>query len=183
MHRHLPRARRIDFESVLRSAAAIELYHNAFLVHDDIEDNSELRRAEPTLHRLHGLPIAVNVGDGMLALSDDRVARQHRAHRRRQGPARFLDTVSRMAREFAQGQMIQLNWIASGAWTLTDRSYTRMVYKNTTWYSFITPIRVGAITSGATREQVHALGRFACLLGVAFQIQDAGVLNRIGTEQ
>jgi geranylgeranyl diphosphate synthase, type II len=168
-------------ESVLRSAAAIELYHNAFLVHDDIEDNSELRRDEPTLHRKHGLPIAVNVGDGMLALS--MMALLANTELIGVGKAlRVLDTVSRMARESAEGQMIELDWIASGDWTLTDQSYVRMVYKKTTWYSFITPVHVGAITSGASRDQMHALGRFACLLGVAFQIQD-DVLNLIGTEQ
>src|SRR5262249_23215205 len=50
-------------DSVLRSAAVLELYHNAFLIHDDVEDGSESRRDRPTLHRQHGVPIAVNVGD------------------------------------------------------------------------------------------------------------------------
>ncbi len=169
-----------SIESVLRSAAAIELYHNAFLVHDDIEDNSELRRAEPTLHRKHGLPIAVNVGDGMLALS--MMALLANTELIGVGKAlRVLDTVSRMARESAEGQMIELDWIASGVWTLTDTSYVRMVYKKTTWYSFITPVHVGAITSGASSDRMNALGRFASLLGVAFQIQD-DVLNLTGTD-
>src|SRR3982750_3581308 len=55
-------------ESVLGSAAVIELLHNAFLVHDDVEDESLFRRGEPTLQRTHGLPIAVNVADAMFAL-------------------------------------------------------------------------------------------------------------------
>ena len=55
-----------------------------------------------------------------------------------------------------------------------------MVYKKTTWYSFITPIRVGAIASGASGDWMNAFGRFASLLGVAFQIQD-DVLNLVGT--
>lgn len=56
-------------DAVLRSAAVLELYHNAFLVHDDVEDGSELRRGASTLHHAHGVPIAVNVGDAMFALS------------------------------------------------------------------------------------------------------------------
>jgi geranylgeranyl diphosphate synthase type II len=166
-------------ESVLRSAAAIELYHNAFLVHDDVEDESELRRSEPTLHRKYGVPIAVNVGDGMLALSMSSLL----ANTEIVGlgkTLRVLDTISRMARESAEGQMIELDWIAGGSWTLTDQSYVRMVYKKTTWYSFITPIRVGAIAAGASRDRMNALGRFASLLGIAFQIQD-DVLNLVGT--
>src|SRR5215510_3049761 len=50
-------------EDALNSAAAIELIHNAFLVHDDIEDGSEFRRTQPTMHTRYGVPIAVNTGD------------------------------------------------------------------------------------------------------------------------
>src|SRR5450432_1210681 len=56
-------------EQALPSAAALELLHNAFLVHDDIEDGSEYRRGRPTLHLEHGVPLAVNTGDAMNALS------------------------------------------------------------------------------------------------------------------
>ena len=46
----------------VRSAVALELLHNAFLVHDDIEDESDTRRGRPTLHSLHGVAAALNVG-------------------------------------------------------------------------------------------------------------------------
>ena len=168
-------------QAVLHTAAAIELYHNAFLLHDDVEDGSELRRAQPTLHRQHGVPIAVNVGDGMLALSmasllgNTAIIGVGRT-------LRVLEVVSRMACESAEGQMMELDWIARETWTLTDESYIRMVYKKTTWYSFITPVRVGAIAAGASAVQVNAFARFATLLGVAFQIQD-DVLNLLGGEE
>src|SRR5262249_40353141 len=50
-------------------AAVLELYHNAFLIHDDVEDGPEIRRGLPTLHERYGIPIAMNVGDAMLALA------------------------------------------------------------------------------------------------------------------
>jgi geranylgeranyl diphosphate synthase type II len=165
-------------EAVLRSAAAIELYHNAFLVHDDVEDGSELRRMEPTLHRKHGVPVAVNVGDGMLALSMASLLENTRILGVGK-TLRVLDVVSRMARESAEGQMMELDWIARETWTLTDVSYIRMVYKKTTWYSFITPVRVGAIAASGGDDVVRAFSTFATLLGVAFQIQD-DVLNLAG---
>ena len=165
-------------EAVLRSAAAIELYHNAFLVHDDVEDGSELRRAEPTLHLKHGVPIAVNVGDGMLALSMASLL-ENTSLIGVGKTLRVLDAVSRMARESAEGQMMELDWVAGANWTLSDASYIRMVYKKTTWYSFITPVRVGAIAAGAAAETVAGFTAFATLLGVAFQIQD-DVLNLVG---
>jgi geranylgeranyl diphosphate synthase type II len=168
-------------ESVLRTAAAIELYHNAFLVHDDVEDRSELRRAQPTLHRKHGVPIAVNVGDGMLALSMASLL----ANTAIVGVGktlRILDVVSRMARESAEGQMMELDWIAGERWALTDQSYIRMVYKKTTWYSFITPMRVGAIAAGASEAIIDTSTKFATQLGIAFQIQD-DVLNLQGNRE
>ena len=56
-------------EDALSSAAAIEMIHNAFLVHDDVEDGSEYRRRQRTMHTRYGVPIAVNAGDAMQALS------------------------------------------------------------------------------------------------------------------
>src|SRR6187401_2020984 len=55
-------------EDALRTAVAIELLHNAFLVHDDVEDESDTRRGRPTLNALHGAPVAVNVGDALIVL-------------------------------------------------------------------------------------------------------------------
>ena len=56
-------------KNALLSAAGIEMLHNAFLVHDDIEDGSESRRGVATMHRRAGMPIAVNTGDAMNAFA------------------------------------------------------------------------------------------------------------------
>ena len=58
-----------DVEDALPSAAAIELFHTALLVHDDVEDDSELRRGAPTLHRRYGRALAMNAGDGLAVLA------------------------------------------------------------------------------------------------------------------
>ena len=50
-------------ENAMHTAVAIEILHNALLIHDDIEDGSEERRGQPTLHMLHGMPLALNAGD------------------------------------------------------------------------------------------------------------------------
>ena len=56
-------------EDAFPAAAGIEMLHNAFLVHDDIEDGSDSRRGAATMHRRVGIPIAVNTGDAMNALA------------------------------------------------------------------------------------------------------------------
>lgn len=158
-------------ESALPSAAALELYHNAFLVHDDVEDGSEKRRDEPTLHRKYGVPIAVNVGDAMLALSLQPLL-DNMAVVGLSKALRVLDTVARMSRESAEGQAVELEWIHRRTWSPRDADYVRMVYQKTCWYTFIAPIQVGAVLAGAREAQIRALTRFAIALGVAFQIQD-----------
>jgi geranylgeranyl diphosphate synthase type II len=160
-----------NVEAVLPTAATLELYHNAFLVHDDIEDDSLMRRGKPTLHVDHGVPIAVNVGDAMLCLSLqpllDNVAVVGL------GPAlRILEAVARMTRESVEGQAIELDWIRHNRCDLEDDDYVEMVVQKTGWYSFIVPMQVGAIAAGASNDEVDELVAFGRDLSVAFQITD-----------
>lgn len=164
-----------QLEPVLRSAATLELYHNAFLIHDDVEDGSESRRDAPTLHHTHGVPIAVNVGDAMLALALQPLLDNMRFIG--MGKAlRVLQLIARMARESAEGQAIELHWIHANLWDLRDTEYIRMVYKKTAWYTFMTPILLGGTIAGAAPARLMPLRKFAALLGIAFQIQD-DILN------
>jgi geranylgeranyl diphosphate synthase type II len=158
-------------DAVLPTAAALELYHNAFLIHDDVEDDSELRRGRPTLHREHGVPIAVNVGDAMLALSLGPLLENTATVGL--GPAlRLLQRVARMSRLTAEGQATELAWIRQRRWDLRPADYRRMVHGKTSIYSFSTPIEVGALLAGAGPSVRGRLALFAARLGLAFQIQD-----------
>jgi geranylgeranyl diphosphate synthase type II len=167
-------------ESVLPSAAALELYHNAFLIHDDVEDGSEKRRDEMTLHRKYGVPIAVNVGDAMLALSLEPLLSNMELVGLSKA-LRVLSTVSRMARVSSEGQALELEWIREGSCPDLDHAYIRMVYQKTCWYTFVAPVHIGALIAGAPESQLNTLSRFATALGVAFQIQD-DLLNLEGDE-
>lgn len=165
---------------VLRSAAVLELFHNAFLVHDDIEDGSLMRRGFPTLHRDYGVPIAVNVGDGIFALCLQPLLDNMRLIG--MGKAlRILQIITRMASESVEGQAIELDWVRRGAWMLRDRDYCLLSYKKTGWYSFIAPMQIGAVVAGATPAQLALLRKYAAYVGVAFQIQD-DVLNLVADE-
>lgn len=168
-------------EAVLPSAAALELYHNAFLIHDDVEDGSTLRRDGPTLHQTYGVPVAINVGDAMLALTLRPLLDNTRTVGL--GPAlRILEVVVEMSRESAEGQAIELDWIRRGTWDLDEDDYLAMVHKKTTWYSFLAPLEIGAIVGGASDAVRQGLRAFATALGAAFQIRD-DVLNVDGVEE
>jgi geranylgeranyl diphosphate synthase type II len=168
-------------EAILPTAATLELYHNAFLIHDDIEDESLLRRGRPALHVDHGIPVAINVGDAMLSLSLQPLL--DNVERVGLGPAlRILQAVARMTRRTVEGQAIELDWVRSNAWQLADADYLTMVELKTSWYSFITPLQVGALAAGARPEQLAALEPLGRHLGAAFQITD-DLLNLRATPQ
>ena len=158
-------------QDVLRTAAVLELYHNAFLIHDDIEDGSLKRRGFATLHRDYGVPIAVNVGDGIFALCLQPLL--DNMHLLGMGKAlRILQTIARMAQESVEGQAIELDWVRHGHWGLRDRDYCLMSYKKTCWYTFIAPMQIGGIVTGAAPSQLALLRKYARYIGIAFQIQD-----------
>lgn len=158
-------------EAILPTAATLELYHNAFLIHDDIEDESLWRRGKPTLHIDHGVPIAVNVGDAMLSLSLQPLL--DNVERIGLGPAlRILRAVAHMTRQTVDGQALELEWVRSNAWQLRDEDYLEMVELKTSWYSFITPLQAGAIAAGVGAEKLTPLEALGRHLGAAFQITD-----------
>jgi geranylgeranyl diphosphate synthase type II len=167
-----------DERRALPSAAALELLHNAFLVHDDIEDDSEYRRDRLTLHRQYGIPLSINVGDAMNAMSVQLL----KSNLELLGPAlaaRVFDEFDHMSIETIEGQAMELGWIRDNDCTTTEADYLLMVLKKTGWYSFIHPARIGALIAKPDRSDLEAFNRFGYFLGTAFQIQD-DVLNLVG---
>jgi geranylgeranyl diphosphate synthase type II len=168
-------------EDVIPTAAVLELYHNAFLVHDDIEDRSLIRRGKPTLHLDYGVPIAINVGDSIFALCLQPLLENTRTLGL--GTAlKILQIIATMARESVEGQALELDWIRKGQWDLRDRDYCLMCYKKSCWYTFIAPTQIGGVISGATRQQLATLRKYAIYIGIAFQIQD-DVLNLVADQE
>jgi geranylgeranyl pyrophosphate synthase len=165
-------------EAALPSAAGLELLHNAFLVHDDLEDGSLSRRGQTTMHRRVGIPLAVNTGDAMNALSM-RLFRRNLVQLRPQIALRIVDEVDHLLVESLEGQAMELGWMRNNEWGVSTDDYLRMVLKKTAWYSFIHPMRIGALIAGAD-EDLDRFNRFGFLLGAAFQIQD-DVLNLVGS--
>jgi geranylgeranyl diphosphate synthase type II len=166
-----------DLEEAVLAAAAIEMMHNALLIHDDIEDASELRRGKPTLHALHGVPLALNAGDMLMLLSlrplmdsvtriGERLALQ------------ILRETELMAREAAEGQSLELGWRDRNRTDLTASDYLKMVLKKTAWVSTIYPARVGSLIGSSGAVDPSLFNCFGFFLGAAFQIQD-DVLNLV----
>lgn len=168
-----------SLEAALRTAAALEMFHNGFLVHDDIADESTHRRGKPTLHEAHGIGLAVNAGDAMHLFAVDMTLSNLEGI----GLARTLAVIHEilhMCRETVEGQAIELDWIRRNFVPSRDADYSRMSTKKTGWYTCISPCRVGAAAAGVTSPKLlDKFNEAFRLIGIAFQIQD-DVLNLVG---
>ena len=158
-------------EDALRTAVAIELLHNALLIHDDIEDESEERRGRPAMHVLYGVPMAINVGDSLTLMS----LRPLIENRLALGPRlamRVLEETERMALESAEGQAMELGWRRDNNCDLEDDDYCVMALKKTCWLAAIHPCRVGALIGSNDSVDLEPFIRFGFFVGTAFQIHD-----------
>jgi geranylgeranyl diphosphate synthase type I len=169
-----------DPDVAMPSAAAIEHFHTAALVHDDIEDSSLTRRDRPCMHVAEGLGLAINAGDLALALVcgtvvDDPGLDDHTK-------LRVLSELVSMTTRTIEGQALDIGWARDDRFDLTVDDYLVMANHKTAYYSGGVPLAVGAIIGGGTDAQVGALRSFGMAAGLAFQIQD-DVLNLIGTRE
>jgi geranylgeranyl diphosphate synthase, type II len=158
-------------EVAVRTAVSIELMHNAMLIHDDIEDESEQRRGKPTMHVAEGVPIAINVGD-MLSLLSMRPLLDNRRMLGSELSLRILEETDRMARESAEGQALELGWRRDNVTDVAEADYLYMVLKKTCWLATIHPSRMGTLIGSAGTMDLDRCIRFGFFLGTAFQIQD-----------
>ena len=169
-----------SLQDALDTAVALEMFHNAFLTHDDAEDCSYSRRGEPTLHVQHGMAIAINVGDAlnMLALTtllgNTGLIGLERS-------LIVIEEIGRMARETTEGQSIELDWVAGRRSAAGLRDYLLMTYKKTTWYTCIAPMRLGALIAEVPPARLDGFVSLGFRIGAAFQIQD-DILNLVGEE-
>lgn len=160
-----------SLEAAVRGAAAVEILHNGLLIHDDIQDGSELRRGRPTLHTLHGAPLAINAGDAMMFTALRPLIDALRPASA-QVAAKVLDISLNMARETAEGQALELGWRDRNITDLEEADYFRMALKKTAWMGMIWPAQLGLLLGSGGRADPESVVRFGYFLGVAFQIED-----------
>jgi geranylgeranyl pyrophosphate synthase len=152
---------------VQRLAVAVECFHKASLVHDDIEDHDRLRYGEPTLHEAHGVPIALNVGDFLVGEgyrliglcdvpSENRVA--------------MLQAASAGHRALCIGQGAELAWMQTPQPLRSGEVLS--IFRQKTAPAFEVALRLGAAYVGAHSELGEIIGRYSETLGIAYQIRD-----------
>ncbi|MFD9593709.1 polyprenyl synthetase family protein [Kitasatospora sp. NPDC059973] len=179
--------------TVIRAAAALEMFHTFALIHDDLMDRSDTRRGRPTVHRAladrhraSGAPgdsdrvgtgAAILVGDLALAWSDELL------HTARLSPSRLaavLPVIDTMRTELMYGQYLDL--VTAGQFTADVGAALRVVRLKTAKYTCERPLHIGALLGGAGPAVLAACTAFATPLGEAFQLRDdlLGAFGSVG---
>ena len=169
-----------DPERARSSAAAIEHFHTAALIHDDIEDASQTRRGEPCMHIKEGEGLAINAGDLALSLVTGTVV--HDPVLDDATKLRVLAELIDMTTRTIEGQALDIGWARDDRFDLTVEDYLLMANHKTAYYSGAVPLAVGAIVGRGSETQIATLRAFGMATGLAFQIQD-DVLNLVGTRE
>jgi len=162
------------------SAAAIEHFHTAALIHDDIQDEATTRRGEPCFHIKEGVALAINAGD--LALSQVTGAVVADPLLDDTTKIRVLDELVEMTTRTIEGQALDIGWVRDNRFDITIEDYLMMANHKTAYYSGAVPLAIGAIIGGADERTVEALRSFGMATGLAFQIQD-DILNLAGKDR
>ncbi len=169
-----------DPETARPSAAAIEHFHTAALIHDDIEDSSLTRRDEPCLHIREGEGLAINAGDLALALVCGTVVDDPGLDDSTK--LRVLAELVAMTTRTIEGQALDIGWARDDRFDLSIEDYLVMAKHKTAFYSGGVPLAVGAIIGGGTERQIEVMRAFGMAAGLAFQVQD-DILNLVGTRE
>lgn len=162
-----------NVEECFAPAAGIEMFHNFTLLHDDVMDNSDMRRGRPSVYAKWGINTAILSGDTMLTLATQLISDVEDIYLRR-----VLDEFNNMAILVYEGQQEDMEFEARSEVGMSE--YISMVEKKT-GALLGAAAAIGATIGGATEKDIRALYNFGLQLGVAFQIQD-DLLDVFGDE-
>ena len=143
------------------SAVGLELLHTASLVHDDVVDESGERRGQASVNATYNNKVAVLVGDYILSTA--------LLHVSFTGHQRIVQELSELGRTLAAGEILQLSNIQNQ--DLSEEVYYQVIQQKTAAL-FQSCAAIGALSAGATDEQVQKAGEFGKNLGIMFQIRD-----------
>ena len=162
-----------DGMEALLPAAAMQLSEDWMLIHDDIEDDSELRRGKPTLHKMYGKELAINAGDAahlaMWRIINDFAL----SAGKRKGTNIYLKFYD-MLEKTVEGQYLETNFIMNirKISEATETMYTTIAKSKSAYYSVYGPLQLGAIVAGVNNAGLVPLMRIGEPAGIAFQITD-----------
>ncbi|MCT4638324.1 MAG: polyprenyl synthetase family protein [Bacteroidales bacterium] len=151
-------------EGAIDAAIGIEVFHNFTLLHDDIMDNADIRRGNPTVHKKWDENTAILSGDAMMIKASQFVTRTHEEFLKP-----VLKTFNKAAIQVCEGQQYDMNFENQSF--VAEENYLEMIRLKTA-VLLAASLKIGAIIGGASNEDAQHLYNFGENLGLAFQLQD-----------
>jgi len=153
-----------DPKRILMQACALETYHNYTLLHDDLMDNADVRRGEPTVHKKWNANTAILSGDSMLVLA---YMRMIQCPQDKLKP--IIELFTETALEIGEGQQYDMDFETRG--DVTEEEYIEMIRLKTS-VLLACAMKIGAILADAPESDMENLYNFGEQIGLAFQLQD-----------
>jgi geranylgeranyl diphosphate synthase type II len=160
-----------ETRKALKAALAIEMFHNFTLVHDDIMDNADIRRGQPTVHVKWNQTIAILSGDLMMIKATDLLCETETNDLRN-----LISVFNKTAAEVCEGQQWDMNFETQS--NVTEQDYLKMITLKTA-VLLGCALKVGALIGGANTDDANHLYEFGKNIGIAFQLQD-DILDSFG---
>jgi geranylgeranyl diphosphate synthase type II len=157
----------IDTHDLNRLALSVECFHKASLIHDDIEDDDDMRYGKETLHARYGIPVAINIGDLLLGEGYRLISETNFSP---EVILRCFKVISNGHRNLSVGQGIELMSLKKNE--ILTLSETLEVFDKKTATAFKVSLLLGATAAGANDNSLRLLEDFSHSTGVAFQIKD-----------
>jgi len=175
------RKRKFSYKTLLRSSLSLELLHDFLLVHDDVIDNSDLRRGKPTMHKMFnrqlkvppkselGPNLSIVAGDIIFALAIEAFSSFEEDPVRKE---RALLKFTESAASTGMGEFLDVVNDVQKIEDITKKDIFNMYILKTAKYTFEGPLLIGAILAGTPKKELEKLSKLGIILGQAFQIQD-----------
>lgn len=148
-------------EDVFMAGSAIELLHTESVIHDDIIDEERLRRGKPSFHVKYGYNSSVLTADFVLGIILNIGSKMNNS--------RVMSELSSAATKMSEGEMMEIRFAKHNE--ITEDEYIKVI-EHKTASLFEASTKIGAILGDGQEDQIHALGNYGNLLGIAYQIHD-----------
>jgi geranylgeranyl diphosphate synthase type II len=154
-------------DGLKKAAVAVECFHKASLIHDDIEDEDDLRYGKKTLHATEGIAVALNVGDLLLGEGYRLLAQSDVDSNI---TSAMLSAAASGHRDLCIGQGNELTWAKEPS--IMSEKQVIEIFRKKTSPAFAVALKVGALYAGAGKDVIDVLDEYSDALGVAYQIRD-----------
>ena len=163
-----------DVQQALPAAAAVEMFHNFTLLHDDIMDNAEVRRGKPSVYASWGNNVAILSGDAMMICSYRLLSKVPS-----EKLASIMEIFTTTALQVCEGQQYDMDFESRQKVSVVE--YMHMIELKTS-VLLAGAAAIGAVLGDASEEDCRQIYRYALELGLAFQLQD-DLLDSYGTQE